>query len=828
MGERWTITLCPFIHFDNARTNTYEHNISIVAWNVKSVLDYLDVNPTHKFCIDQVTLLEGFRRLFPNYWDVLHQKVLEGRIEIVGGTYVMPDLIIPSGESIVRQFVYGMNFIRSELGVNVKSGWAVDSAGHCSQMPQILRQVGIDAYYFWRGQLQKSPTEYIWRGPDGSRVNAVWLSKGYDSAAWLSENTREAFTNLLHLVDETGPMSASHNVFLPVGGELVPPPPHLADIVKKWNDTFPETNASIGTPRDFTDKLKTVQAELPLISGELASGRFSAICSGGLSSRIRLKILNRKLETLLYLCELALSKNGDISQNGNLSNIWRMLLFNQDHNIIRGTISDTSYRLAIARYNQGIEKAEEILQHASSTRIIGLSSNNEGISIIVNNPVPWNRSGVVTIQLDRISLGKRFFEIESPSGDTVPYQILREHEESQSIELIFLAEDVPSLGRSVYTIREVDTNPEFDTGLKSGKFWIESRELILEFDEFNGGISRLFDKKSQMELIARESSSISMESDVGDLYRYAPSSLTSEEARITSLRSPAKISILEDGPVRVVAQIRNMVADSEITQTVTMYSALCRVDMEIDISFKGRNKRVRYNIPLQIFSPKVTTGAQFGVEERIIMTNGIDAYMDHGYGTFHALDWVDISGPESGFALSTIGLHEFQYTDGILNTTLLRSVNHLSHGLDDDVLDTPMATENDTHHFSIALIPHEGNWQSGMVIKKSAEYRLPPSSYCLLGGVAERPLKKSFLEIEGVVLGLSCFKPSDVDYEYIIRLYEYNGQSGRCTLRFNQTVHYAVLLDLIENEIGELQHDGNNIIVSVDPYSIITIKVKLV
>ena len=112
MGERWTITLCPFLHFDNARTNTYEHNISIVAWNVKSVLDYLDVNPSHKFCIEQVTLLEGFRRLFPNYWDALHQKVLEGRIEIVGGTYVMPDLLIPSGESLVRQFLYGMNFIR--------------------------------------------------------------------------------------------------------------------------------------------------------------------------------------------------------------------------------------------------------------------------------------------------------------------------------------------------------------------------------------------------------------------------------------------------------------------------------------------------------------------------------------------------------------------------------------------------------------------------------------------------------------------------------------------------------------------------------------------
>ena len=122
------VNICPFLHFDNSRTETYEHNISIVSWNVKSVLDYLDVHEDHKFCLDQITLLEGFKRLFPNYWNTLHQRILEGRIEIVGGTYVMPDFIIPDGESLARQFLYGNKFTHSELGVNVRVGWAVDSS----------------------------------------------------------------------------------------------------------------------------------------------------------------------------------------------------------------------------------------------------------------------------------------------------------------------------------------------------------------------------------------------------------------------------------------------------------------------------------------------------------------------------------------------------------------------------------------------------------------------------------------------------------------------------------------------------------------------------
>jgi hypothetical protein len=292
MSEKWIANLCPFLHFDNARTNTYEHNISIVAWNVKSVLDYLEIEPIHKFCINQVTLLEGFRRLFPNYWDALHERVLEGRIEVVGGTYVMPDLILPDGESIVRQFLYGTRFIREELGVEVRTGWVVDSAGHCSQMPQILRQCGIDSYYFWKGMRFDAPTEFVWMGPDGSRVNAVWLSKGLDCASWLSENTREAFTTLLDIIDDTKENAVSKNVFVPVGGNLVPPLPHLRDIVKQWNATFPDMKAVIATPREFIERLKTVQSYLPIITGPLNSGRFSRIHSGGISARVELKIKN--------------------------------------------------------------------------------------------------------------------------------------------------------------------------------------------------------------------------------------------------------------------------------------------------------------------------------------------------------------------------------------------------------------------------------------------------------------------------------------------------------------------------------------------------------
>ncbi|MCK5152503.1 MAG: hypothetical protein KAQ65_11695, partial [Candidatus Thorarchaeota archaeon] len=379
----------------------------------------------------------------------------------------------------------------------------------------------------------------------------------------------------------------------------------------------------------------------------------------------------------------------------------------------------------------------------------------------------------------------------------------------------------------VYSVRKVESAPEFDTDIKSGRTWIESSEFILEFDEFNGGISRLFDKRAQTEMIARGSTSITMDNDVGDLYRFSPSTLTSEESRITSLRSPGKISIVEEGPIRAVAEIRNSLADSEILQKVTMYHKIRRVDVDIELKFKGNNRRVRYNIPIQVFASEVHTGAQFRVEKRNVLNNRSDEYLDHGHGSFHALDWVDASGPEFGFCLTTVGLHEFEFLDGLLSTTLLRSVNHLSHGLDDQVIETPLANENDTHTYQLSLIPHVGDWKSGKVNKQSAEHRLPLIAFHLQGGVAERPLEKSLLEIQGVDLGLSCYKPTDSDSEFILRFYEINGERGMTTIKFDQNVQKVVLLDLLENEIGELESEDNSVILSVDPFSIITVKVQL-
>ncbi|MFW9802191.1 MAG: alpha-mannosidase [Candidatus Thorarchaeota archaeon] len=825
MGQRWIVNLCPFLHFDNSRVQTYEHNVSIVSWNVKSILDYLEVNPSHKFCVDQVTLLEGFKRLFPNYWDSLHQRVLEGRIEIVGGMYVMPDLIIPDGESIVRQFMFGTRFVREELGVEVKTGWAIDSSGHCSQMPQILRQCGIDSYVFWRGMPYDSPTEFVWKGPDGSRVNAVWLSNGYDSSAWLSENLREAYSNLLKVAELAGAKASSQNVLVPVGGELVPPLPHLADIVSHWNETFPDMRMSIVTPREFTEKIKAVQASLPMMSGELASGRFSSARSGGLSARVKLKQMNRQLESMLYLTELHLSYTGDLSNTRVLENLWLILLFNQDHNIIRGTIADEPYQFAERRFKQALDQAGEILEDAISGVASQISVDPSKASFVIFNPLPWRRSDLTRLSIDLSKIHTPFFRIHDSNGNSVPYQVVGDIAEGSPADVLILASDMPSLGYRVYTIEPSEKPLEFESSLRTGNNWIESDDFIVEFDDFSGAMTRVFDKRNQFEALRGPGNYLTMESDVGDLYRYARSTLSDEESDLTTLRHSGKLSVVESGPLRATVIVEGDFKDSKRVQRVVLYEDLHRIDLETELNFNGHGKRVRVNFPLTVLADNVVVGSQFGAESKTATPNDPQEWADANQGLFSGLDWVDCSGPEFGIGLSAFGLHEFHFRDGMLSVTLLRSVEQLSHGRHDDVLQSKTANEKGEHSFRMSIIPHKGTWKQASVWKTAAEHRLPLIGYPLETSGGTLPLENSFLKIEGMELGLSCFKIGTSEHEFIIRLYEMAGEKGSATLEFPFGVSRVSLVDLRENVIGDLPTSGSTATIPVDAHSIITLRV---
>src|SRR5205814_6942475 len=106
--------------------------------------------------------------------------VAAGRLELVGGMDVMPDVVKPGGELFVRQVQYGKRYCREHLGVEITVAWLLDTFGHHPQMPQLLRQAGVESFGLCRGVPNDLlPSEFLWRGIDGSEIPAFWLPGFY-------------------------------------------------------------------------------------------------------------------------------------------------------------------------------------------------------------------------------------------------------------------------------------------------------------------------------------------------------------------------------------------------------------------------------------------------------------------------------------------------------------------------------------------------------------------------------------------------------------------------------------------------------------------------
>ena len=99
-----------------------------------------------------------------------------GRWEPVGGMWVEPDTNVPSGESLVRQLVYGKRFFAEEFGVETHELWIPDVFGYSAALPQIARQAGVTALITqkmsWNDTNVFPHSTFWWEGHDGSRLLA--------------------------------------------------------------------------------------------------------------------------------------------------------------------------------------------------------------------------------------------------------------------------------------------------------------------------------------------------------------------------------------------------------------------------------------------------------------------------------------------------------------------------------------------------------------------------------------------------------------------------------------------------------------------------------
>jgi len=111
---------------------------------------------------------------YPALFAQVKSRIAEGRWEVLGGMWVEADCNMPSGESLIRQFLYGKAYFQRAFARDIDTLWLPDVFGYSGNLPQIMRICGAQSFATQKlswGEYTTFPHQsFRWRGIDGSEV----------------------------------------------------------------------------------------------------------------------------------------------------------------------------------------------------------------------------------------------------------------------------------------------------------------------------------------------------------------------------------------------------------------------------------------------------------------------------------------------------------------------------------------------------------------------------------------------------------------------------------------------------------------------------------
>jgi alpha-mannosidase len=293
---------------------------------------YMDDYPEFRFACSQAQQYAWIKERDPGLWQRIRDRVASGQFVPVGGSWVEPDCNIPSGESLLRQFLHGQRFFERELGVRCREFWSPDAFGYCGQLPQLMRQAGMTRFLTqklsWNRFNRPDHHTFTWQGDDGSEVLGHFPpADTYNSEATVPELMRVARDYLDHDHSRTSLLVYGHG---DGGGG---PTRAMLETLRRTHDLqgVPRTHAA--SSDEFFDALEEGDGERPVVVGEL----YFEYHRGTYTSQAATKRANRRCEQALHDAEFLSCLRGGDYPRAELERLWRLLLLQQFHDILPGS-----------------------------------------------------------------------------------------------------------------------------------------------------------------------------------------------------------------------------------------------------------------------------------------------------------------------------------------------------------------------------------------------------------------------------------------------------------------------------------------------------------
>src|ERR671912_941358 len=761
-----------------------------------SVLSLMERYDDFVFNQSSAQLYRWVEKGSPEIFERVRRRVEEGRWEPVGGSWVEPDCQIPSGESMVRQMLYGQRYFEEKFGHRSRVAWLPDAFGFSPALPQLLRGAGMEGFFTYKlnwSETNEFPYDlYEWEGLDGSIVIAHdFENPGQDYNGNITPKdiygTWRNFDGKRHHPETLfsfgwgdgggGPSEQMLENYARIKSFPAMPRLRMAHV-----DGFFESLPREGLPR---------------WTGEL----YLELHRGTLTTQARVKKLNREAEHRLLeaeaLATLATLHGGDYPRE-ELETAWKTLLLNQFHDILPGTSIGEVYEVTHKELAGVVRTAQDLRDRALSP-----PQQAEPALLIANvslNPRP------LSVLLDAES---RPEGVAGADGEPLPTQ------ETESGGLLVHAPDlsVPGLGwRTLTATHESAPAPREtqDVGAEvaSGHAVLDNGLLRVDVGE-DGTLHGVYDREAGREVLAGRANQLWAYTDKPRNWEAwdVDEGYEQEGEEISSVES---VEVTESGPLRASVRVVRSWRGSTIVQTYRLLSGSRRLDVESYVDWRERRVLLRTLFPFAVRSHETTSETMFGALRRPTHYN---TPWDATRFEVSAHRFCDLSEPGYGVALLNDGKYGHSAKGNVVGISLLRS----------PLYPDPFADEGE-HRFIYSLFPHPGDWIAAGVAREAFALNAP----LFPARTQEDALPQVFslVEAEGLELALGSLKLAEDGDSMILRLYEPHGARGECTLRFGRPVERVECVNLLEEAEGPVEVHQGAVRLRVQPFEVVTLSVE--
>ncbi|WP_194762394.1 alpha-mannosidase [Microbacterium sp. UFMG61] len=547
-------------HIDSAWLWPVRETIRKVARTTSSMTTLIEEQPDFLYGMSSAQQYAWIKEHRPEVYARVKAAVAQRRFLPLGGMWVESDTVMPTGESLVRQFSYGQRFFEREFGIRSKGVWLPDSFGYSPALPQLMRRAGFEWFFTqkisWNQQNVFPHHSFLWEGIDGSQVFTHFPSMD-------TYNSQLSGMEVAKASRQFKENRVSSRSIAPVG----------------WGD------GGGGTTREMTGKAKRLEnlegsaqvvwehpdtffdaarAEIPnpaVWVGEL----YLELHRGTLTSQHATKALHRWAEHALVEAELWAAtdavRTGAAYPQAEFDRLWQIVLLHEFHDILPGTSIAWVHREAVEVLSGVLSDARD-LADAARRSLVG---DGDRELLFVPHSTGEGRA-----------LGAGFVEAPAPasvllSGEDGGWRL-----ENELVSVLISADGL--------IVSAVDK--------------ASGREAVAE-----GRAANLFQ-------LHQDFPNMWDAWDIDKYYRNSVDDLTAVESMSASV---------VDGVATVV--VTRAFSESTIVQTILLAPGSRTVALRNDIDWHETEKLLKLAFPLDIQATHTEAETQFGYQARVTHTN---------------------------------------------------------------------------------------------------------------------------------------------------------------------------------------------------------------